>query len=121
MNICISIGNCSKNELVRKLEGTELAEIRLDLLDWITASDIEQIFSSHNNLIASFRPGKIAEKERLEFLKKAVTAGAAFVDIETENTPEFMSEIIKTAREHGTKTIISYENFRYNNPNQQKS
>lgn len=108
MNICVSIGNCSKKELVHKLKETELAEIRLDLLDWITASDIKEIFSSHNNLIATFRPGKISEKERLEFLKTAIEAGAAFIDVETENTAEFISEVVKTARRHGTKIIISY-------------
>lgn len=110
MNICISIGNCSKNELIHKLKETEFAEIRLDLLDWITLADIKEIFSNHKNLIATFRPGKVSEKERLGSLKTAVEAGAAFVDIETENSAEFISEIAKTARRHGTKIIISYHN-----------
>lgn len=111
MNICISIGNCSKDELIHKLKETEFAEIRLDLLDWITLADIKEIFSNHKNLIATLRPGKVSEKERLGSLKTAVEAGAALVDIETENSAEFISEITKTARRHGTKIIISYHNY----------
>jgi len=111
LNICISIGNCSKNELIHKLKETEFAEIRLDLLDWITLTDIKEIFSNHKNLIATFRPGKVSEKERLGSLKTAVGAGAALVDIETENSAEFISEITKTAHLHGTKIIISYHNY----------
>lgn len=111
MNICISIGNCSKNELIHKLKETGFAEIRLDLLDWITISDIQEIFSGHRNLIATLRPGKTSEKTRLNFLKTAIEAGAAFVDIETENNEAFISEIAETARRYGTKIIISYHNY----------
>jgi len=111
LNICVSLGNCSKFELYKKLKEVSMAEIRLDLLDWVSLDDIKEIFSKHSNMIATFRPGKIEENKRLEYLTTAIKSGAAFVDIETESDPEFISQIIETARKYNTKVIISYHNY----------
>lgn len=111
MNICVSFGNCNKLELYKKLKEVSFAEIRLDLLDWVSLDDIKEIFSKRSNMIATFRPGKVEENKRMEYLTAAIKSGATFVDVETENTTEFISEIIKTARRHKTKTIISYHNY----------
>ena len=111
MNICVSFGNCSKFELLEKLTEASLAEIRLDLLDWVLLDDTKEIFSKHSNSIATFRPGKIEDQKRMEYLTTAIKSGAAYVDIETESDPEFISQVIETARKHNTKVIISYHNY----------
>jgi 3-dehydroquinate dehydratase-1 len=88
----------------------EMAEIRLDGA-YLSAHEIQTIFSLHPRLIATCRPGNHTRKERKKVLVTAIIAGAAFVDIEIEADPALKEELIQTARVQGCRVILSYHNF----------
>lgn len=108
--LCVSIADLDFEQCKEALQGLELAEIRLDKLNF-SYQQVRDIFSLPLELIATCRPDGIAEKERLEFLKTAIAAGAAYVDIEIEAADSFKEEILAAAGKKNCKVIISYHNF----------
>jgi 3-dehydroquinate dehydratase-1 len=92
------------------LQDVELAEIRLDKLDF-SLRQVEEIFSLPGKWIATCRPGRISESERRDVLTTAVEAGAAYVDIEIEADDFFIKTIIDVARKKKCRVIMSYHNF----------
>jgi len=107
--ICTSIGNCTVEECIAALSKLQFAEIRLDLLEGLQGTnEAKRIFSSHKNLIATCRPGKLSEEERQAILLEAITAGAAYVDIEVDSPDPFKQKIAAKAREKGCKLIVSF-------------
>ena len=52
-----------------------------------------------------------SEKERIEILKRAITHGVKFVDIEIETAENFRGELLQFAKERNVTTIISYHNY----------
>jgi 3-dehydroquinate dehydratase I len=105
--ICISIGEASVADCLRAIEGAECAEIRLDLLA-AGPEAVERIFSSHPRLIATCRPGSLAEQSRAELLIRAIDSGAAFVDVELEWESPIRDGIVARARAAGCRVIVSY-------------
>lgn len=81
--ICASIAEKDIEKCLSSIQKVEMAEIRMDLVEY-NNEEIRRIFSQRKKLIATFRPGKIKDKERFEALKIAIEAGATFVDIEYE-------------------------------------
>lgn len=109
--ICVSIADVSALEALRIVKANELSEVRLDLIEF-TGDDVENIFSSGNKTIATFRPvDSVPEKERKDILIQAVNAGASYVDIEMENNNDFTKDIIEAAVRKKCKIIISYHNY----------
>lgn len=108
--LCVSIAGVGFEECKTALKDLELAEIRLDTLHF-TTRQVQDLFSSRPQLIATFRPGTISEDERNDFLMTAIDAGAAYVDIEIEAADRFKESIIKKARQKGCHIIISYHNY----------
>ena len=110
--ICVSIANVDYEECQTLLSEKEItiAEIRLDQLSF-TPTEIHTIFAGHNDLIATYRPGKIDEEDRKQVLIKAVESGAAYVDLEMETDAEFKSAVIASCRRNNCKVIISYHNY----------
>jgi 3-dehydroquinate dehydratase-1 len=87
-----------------------MAEIRIDLAGY-SNDDIRKIFSIRKKLIATFRPGKIKDNDRMEILKLAIESGALYVDIEYEAPAEYRNNIIDFAHKHQCDVIISYHNY----------
>jgi 3-dehydroquinate dehydratase I len=108
--ICVSLAEKDPAKCLEALEKVEMAEIRIDLTEF-TDEEITRIFSSRKKLIATCRPGKYTEEERLNKLKIAVSSGATFVDLEFEATEDFKSGMIEFAHLHQCDVIISYHNF----------
>lgn len=108
--ICISIAGLSFERCREALTDAEMAEIRLDRLDF-TLPRVREIFSMHHRLIATCRPGNISEAERTGLLLAAVEAGAAYVDIEIDADDDFMEKIKAACRKKDCKLIISYHNY----------
>jgi len=106
----VSIGDVSLEECLTILKEVDFAEIRLDRME-ITKEGVEKIFSSHKNLIATFKDGKVPERTRIEFLIEAVEKGASYVDVDLNSREDFLSAITKRVREKGGKLIVSYHNF----------
>lgn len=109
--ICVSIGNVSVSECIRRLRGLELAEVRLDTMD-VNPSCVKRIFSVPARLVATCRQGRYSDRKRLDLLLSAIDAGAAYVDVETQSPHEWKETIIAGALDHRTKVIVSYHNYR---------
>jgi len=92
------------------LEGLAFAEIRLDKMA-VAIGDVRNIFSRHSRLIATCRPGEIEDEKRKVFLIEAISAGAAFVDLEVDSEDTFKNEIVRHARARGCRVIVSYHDF----------
>lgn len=107
--ICISIGNSTHLQEVNKIK-PDLVEIRYDLID-DQPDDIERILDGELKQIATCRPGKYTEDERLDILKNAIKKGASFVDIEYEASHYFIDQIVGLCKNKACEVIVSYHNF----------
>jgi 3-dehydroquinate dehydratase type I len=108
--LCVSISNLDFNGCLEALQGQEMAEIRLDLLS-LSLEEVEKIFSLPVKLIATCRPGKQTPENRIKLLVKAISSGAAYIDIEYEASLEEKQFFVKSAEKAGCKVIISYHNY----------
>lgn len=109
---CLSIGNFGTKKIIKKIKDFEIAEIRLDLCD-LNKNQIAQIFSSHNNLIATFRKNEnYSDKQRIKTLKTAIKYGAKWIDVDMEsNSKEFIKRIDKLRIKYNIKLILSIHDF----------
>jgi 3-dehydroquinate dehydratase type I len=108
--ICVSLSGMSYEDCLSMAGREPFVEFRFDLL-MLGLEQIREVVKSANACVATCRPGKMDDHQRLEILKTAIQAGADYVDIELESDPAFRQEIIRTARLHDTAVIISYHNF----------
>ncbi len=109
--ICVSIADVTVDEALQIISGSEISEVRLDLLKHGRA-DIKRLFASKQKTVATYRPGgDISETDRLEVLTEAVNSGATYVDIEVESDDRFKKELVQAAKGKGCKTIVSYHNY----------
>ncbi|MFA4838062.1 MAG: type I 3-dehydroquinate dehydratase [Candidatus Neomarinimicrobiota bacterium] len=109
--ICVSIAEQTPDLVAKSLKDEEFAEIRLDAIENLRLDDIRRIFSIRCKLIATCRFGVYTDEQRKAFLIEAIRSGAAFVDVEVDSPEDFVSEVVKTARENGTRVIVSYHHF----------
>lgn len=107
--ICVSIGNIRFEQVMKVLQHSDMAEIRIDLLD-LTDDQLKDVFSSHGNLIATCRPGKHSEEMRLELLQEALRTGATMVDIELETDETIRKPLMELARRLNRKVLFSWHN-----------
>ena len=105
--ICVSLAEETLDDYLVALEGTGLAEIRLDMTH-LTLPEVTRLFSAHSGLIATCRPGPFPDEERKALLLAAIDAGAAYVDIEVDSEKACQREIIARARSRGCKIIVSF-------------
>ena len=108
--ICISISGHLACQIVEELKDVSMAEIRMDLIN-MSDADIKEVFESHPNLVATFRPGRVGEQERTRQLMLALECGAAWVDIEFEAPKAWKKEMVDFAHRLGKKVIVSSHNF----------
>ncbi len=108
--ICVSIAGLPFQQCRDVLKEAQMAEIRLDLLDF-SPSQVQEIFSTPIPLIATFRPGKVSEEFRRETLENAIKAGAKYVDLEIESDTPFKEAVIAHCRRHDCRVIVSYHNY----------
>lgn len=108
--ICASIAEKDVEKCMNSLEKVEMAEIRIDLAEF-SNEEIRRVFALRKKTIATCRPGKIREEERVEMLKMAIESGATYVDIEYDASPEYKNDMIDFAHKHQCDVIISYHNY----------
>ena len=108
--ICTALANLSFEECVKAVNSLELAEVRLDLLEF-SEEEVSRIFSVDCRLIATCRPGKYSEEVRKKLLLLAIEAGASYVDIEVEAEDRIKQELIQAARGRGCQVIVSFHDF----------
>jgi len=109
-NLCLSIANQSFNACKSWLKQVELAELRLDLLDF-TNVELAELLSLDTSIVATCRFGNKSIPNRKEILKLAIDLGVDYIDIELDANPDFVSEILQYAKQKSCKVILSYHNF----------
>jgi 3-dehydroquinate dehydratase I len=108
--ICVSIAEATAEKCLAALEGIPFAEIRLDRMR-MAEEGVGRVFSSHPRLIATCRPGRLPDARRLALLRAAVSAGAAYVDIEVEARPAYKRTLVREARSAGCGVIVSHHDL----------
>ena len=108
--ICVSIDEQYSNNYLQLLDDVVMAEIRMDKMT-LAGSDIKKIFAQPAMLIATCRPGALADAKRKEYLFAAIDAGAAYVDLELDSDDSFEKEVVEKARSRGCKVIISFHDY----------
>ncbi len=108
--ICVSLANITYETCIEVLRNEPFAEIRIDQL-MLDDEQLIDVFDKPVRLIATCRQGKYSDQERLSLLKKAIEAGADYVDVEIEAEQSYMMELIDHARVNHCKVIVSYHNF----------
>jgi len=109
--ICVAISDKNISNCLVALEQVEMAEIRLDLTGF-NIEEIEKVFSLPKKLVATLRPDKCSDEERIIKLKTAIKAGAKYVDLEFESPEDYRKELIGYAHRNNSDVIISYHNFK---------
>lgn len=110
--ICVSLYEPSVALFLEKLKFIEFAEIRLDALDIDEIKNINLIFKTHTNLIATCRKNSCYNDiKRKAVLINAIDLGAAYVDIEIDSDESFKEDLIRYAFKKNVKVIISYHNY----------
>lgn len=105
--ICVSIAIATLAETLEAVGRFPFAEIRMDAMH-LSSDDVGRLFSSHDNLIATFREGAATDREREASLVAAIESGAAYVDIEIESDSTYRRRLIRKAKERGCKVIVSF-------------
>jgi len=108
--ICVSLAESTPEKYLAALEGITFAEIRIDRMR-TGEEGVGRIFSSHPRLIATCRPGRFTDARRLALLRAAVSAGAAYVDIEVEAGASYKRALVREARSAGCGVIVSYHDL----------
>jgi 3-dehydroquinate dehydratase type I len=120
--ICVSLAEPTCDALLRRLQQVaakaDLAEIRLDALTDAESLDFASLVKDRPcplvfTNISSAEGGLFSgsEEERISLLKKAIFAGADYVDIELRTGPALRDAIVEEVRRTGTRLIISYHDF----------
>ena len=107
--ICVSLAKMSFRRLQQLLPQLAMAEIRLDEMT-LSKAEIARIFSLPLPLVATCRPGRYPKTERLEMLSTAIVNGAAYIDIEMEAGCVYRDSLLRLAKKHNCRIIISYHN-----------
>jgi 3-dehydroquinate dehydratase-1 len=102
--ICVSLAESTPEKCLTALEGIPFAEIRIDRMR-ASEEEVGRIFSSHPRLIATCRPGRLTDTKRLRLLRAAVSAGAAYIDIEVEAGSTYKRALVREARLAGCSVI----------------
>ena len=93
------------------MAGASFAEVRLDRVR-LSLEEVSSLFSLPKRLIATCRPGRFSESAREERLRRAIAAGASYVDIELDAPSAMRQRTIREARRRGCKVILSFHDFR---------
>ena len=107
--ICTTIQNKELPEILKALEGLEMAEIRLDRCA-LEDEGIETLFQGSDiPLVATCRMAEEPDAPRL--LELAIMSGAKYADLEMEAPAAVGRRIREACRNYGTVLIRSYHNF----------
>lgn len=107
--ICTTIQNKELPEILKALEGLEMAEIRLDRCP-LEDEDIQTLFQGSDiPLVATCRMAEESDAPRL--LELAIMSGAKYADLEMEAPAAVGRRIREACQSYGTVLIRSYHNF----------
>ena len=117
--ICVSVGSAeldSALKVAQNLAGqADVIEIRLDTLDapqitpFVTGIAAPLLFTNRPDWEGGFFKGR--ENDRLQPLKQAIMAGAAFIDIELRTEDKQRQQLIGLAQDNDCQALVSWHNF----------
>ena len=117
--ICVAIGGTTSAEILQAARQAaaqaDVLEIRLDgmtepaIAPFIGVLHTPLLFTNR----AAWEGGNFSgpEEARLDLLHQAVSAGAAYVDIELKTESGLRDALLKEAKAHGTQAIVSWHSF----------
>ncbi len=109
--ICVSLGNYNFGSCIELIEKFNFVEIRLDLCKF-NSSQLQYIFGSYNNLIATYHNTEGLSEELVTlYLKQAVEFGARYIDIDSKLSIKSRISLLESAKHFNCKTIFSYHNY----------
>lgn len=108
--VCATVAEKDASQCREALKKCAFAEVRMDLMD-IDMADVPSLFAGGTGLIATCRPGRMTDRERMDLLMAAIDEGAEYVDVEMESAEDYREPIVERARQKGCKVIISYHNY----------
>jgi 3-dehydroquinate dehydratase I len=108
--ICVSLAEPTVARMAAALRVLELAEVRLDALR-DPSEDLAPLFAGKRRVIATCRPGPLADRARLSVLGRALDAGARMVDVELEMPSRLRDALVAEAHRRKALVIISTHNF----------
>jgi 3-dehydroquinate dehydratase-1 len=91
--------------------GAELLEFRLDLIGEHPSKLYPSIPEGIKSIVCC-RPGVYSNGERIKLLQAGMKLGADYVDIEIETASENFDLLLATAKDCGTRVIVSYHDFK---------
>ncbi len=107
--ICVSIAHMRQIRMALG-SGAGLLELRLDLIGEKPDALYREIPDGVET-IATCRPGKWNDHERIEVLEGCMEQGATWIDVEVEAEPAYLKELQHRRAGSGTGLIISYHDF----------
>jgi len=113
--ICVAISDKDPDKCLATLSRVELAEIRIDLTEF-GPDEVRRVCSHLTPTVATCRADRMSSDKQLELLSLAISSGAKYVDIEIEAGKNQIRKIIRIARQHNCRVIISYHNYRETPP-----
>lgn len=121
--ICLSLQKLDYKALVKAVSHSEMAEIRLDLME-LSEKEISKVFSKDKTLIATCRLEKQPKEICVERLSAALkgngpakkSKAVKYLDIEYDAPAEYREAMVSLAKENGFKIIHSYHNFSNTDP-----
>ena len=93
------------------LAGIDAIELRLDLMDALLAglpAIISAMTAVAPRFIATCRPGRVSEADRVALLCESARNGAWAVDLEIDAPEASRVAVLSAARAHGSRVIISH-------------
>jgi len=108
--ICVSLAERGLDRILSALQGLELAEIRLDRAD-LSLPEIDRLFRVPVELVASYRPGASSDERREASFIAAISAGAAYVDVELDSPPGLKEKVLAEARLRSCRVIVSHHDL----------
>lgn len=108
--ICLSMQANDFEECKNALHSYSFIEFRLDNTSF-NLSEIKELFSQPNQLIATCRTGGLNDKRRFDILETAIQSGATYVDIDINSSDNFKNSIINIIKKNKCKLILSYHNY----------
>jgi 3-dehydroquinate dehydratase-1 len=109
--IVASLGRWPWEVVPTDLDGIDAVELRLDLMGASLADlpgIMKRVGDSVPRIIATCRPGRGAEADRVALLVEAARLGAWAVDVEADARAASRDAVIAAARSHGCRVIVSH-------------
>ncbi len=112
MRPCVVVTESNIKRAVSIAEKFSIAEIRMDLCQF-RSQYLTEIFSLPIETIATYREADStnASVQKMEQLKKAISAGASYIDVELTLNYQQREDLISFAKGYHAKVIVSYHNF----------